>query len=150
LLTLASRNKVTIINVRPGLKASVAAAARVAHVWDGEQQRARFLRKILILSAGWVLTIMGAIITPMPIPIPLVGLLPLTAGLAILINNSRTMRRAIQRIRHRVRWLSYMLEHFAHRLPRKIAQILHRSHPAPIARKERIATRPPGEIGSDR
>jgi hypothetical protein len=108
------------------------------------------LRKILILSAGWVLTVIGAIVTPMPIPIPLVGLLPLTAGLAILINNSRTMRRAIQRIRHRVRWLSYMLEHFAHRLPRKIAQILHRSHPAPIVRKERIATRPPGEIGSDR
>jgi hypothetical protein len=106
------------------------------------------LRKIVLLTTGWVLTILGALITPMPIPIPLIGLLPLTAGLAILINNSRTMRRAIQRIRHRVRWLSYMLEHFAHRLPKKIAQTLHRSHPAPIVRKERIATRPPGEAES--
>ena len=46
--------------------------------------------------------------------------------------------RLIQRIRHRVRWFSYMMEHFAHRLPRTIARILHRSHPAPIVRKERI------------
>jgi hypothetical protein len=104
----------------------------------------RFLRRILILTAGWLLTIVGAILTPMPIPIPLIGLLPLTAGLAILINYSRPMRRAIQRVRHRVRWISYMLEHFAHRLPKKIAQILHRSHPASIVRQERINTRPPG------
>jgi hypothetical protein len=103
------------------------------------------LRRILILAAGWLLTLLGIVITPMPIPIPLIGLLPLAAGLAILINNSRTMRRAIQRIRHRVRWFSYMLEHFAHRLPKKIAQILHRSHPAPIVRKERIMTRLPGD-----
>jgi hypothetical protein len=38
-----------------------------------------------------------------------------------------------------------MIEHGAHRLPKKIKQILHRSHPAPIARHERIKTRPPGE-----
>jgi hypothetical protein len=103
------------------------------------------LRRVLILTAGWLLTLFGVLITPMPIPIPLIGLLPLTAGLAILINYSRTMRRVIQRIRHRVRWFSYMLEHFAHRLPKKIAQILHRSHPAPIVRKERIMTRIPGD-----
>ncbi|HEX4301428.1 MAG TPA: hypothetical protein VHZ78_01450 [Rhizomicrobium sp.] len=126
---------------------AVAAAAALAQVWLASNHEPD-LRKILILTAGWVLTILGAVITPMPIPIPLIGLLPLTAGLAILINNSRTMRRAIQRIRHRVRWLSYMLEHFAHRLPKKIAQTLHRSHPAPIARKERIATRPPGDAES--
>lgn len=87
------------------------------------------------------MTIIGIVVTPMPIPIPLIGLLPLGTGLALLINNSRTMRRAIQRARHRVRWFSYMLEHFAHRGPKAIGRILHRSHPAPIARKERIATR---------
>jgi hypothetical protein len=99
------------------------------------------MRKILILTAGWILTLLGVVITPMPIPIPLIGVLPLMAGLAILIHHSRTMRRAIQRVRHRVRWFSYMMEHFAHRLPRAIARILHRSHPAPIHRKERIAAR---------
>ena len=99
------------------------------------------MRKILYLTAGWILTLLGVIITPMPIPIPLIGILPLMAGLAILIRHSRTMRRAIQRARHRVRWFSYMMEHFAHRLPRTIAGILHRSHPGPIVRKERIATR---------
>jgi len=103
------------------------------------------VRRILILTAGWLLTLLGVLITPMPIPIPLIGLLPLAAGLAILINYSRTMRRVVQRVRHRVRWFSYMLEHFAHRLPKKIAQILHRSHPAPIVRKERIMTRVPGD-----
>ncbi len=101
------------------------------------------MRKILILAAGWVLTVIGALLTPMPIPIPLIGLLPLMAGLAILIHHSRTMRRAIQRVRHRVRWLSYMLEHFARRAPGKIGRIVHRSHPAAILRKQRIMTRPP-------
>jgi len=99
------------------------------------------LRKVLLLALGWLLTAIGAIITPMPIPIPLIGLLPLGAGLAILINNSRTMRRAIQRIRHRVRWFSYMLEHFTRRGPKAIGRILHRSHPASIQRKERIDAR---------
>lgn len=106
-----------------------------------QSANAKPLRKILILAAGWVLTVFGAILTVTPVPIPLIGLLPLTAGLAILIHHSRTMRRAIQRMRHRVRWFSYMLEHFAHRLPRTIARILHRSHPGPIVRKERIAAR---------
>ncbi len=57
------------------------------------------------------------------------------------------MRRAIQRIRHRVRWFSYMLEHFTHRGPKVIGRILHRSHPAPILRKERFDARgqPDGE-----
>lgn len=106
------------------------------------------MRKILILAAGWLLTLIGVVVTPMPIPIPLIGLLPLCAGLAILINHSRGMRRFVQRVRHRVRWFSFMLEHFAHRLPRKIAQILHRSHPAPIERRIRINTRPPADSES--
>jgi hypothetical protein len=53
-------------------------------------------------------------------------------------------------VRHRVRWISYMLEHFAHRAPKKIARILHRSHPAPIERHARIQSRPPSEIESKR
>jgi hypothetical protein len=105
------------------------------------------LRKILMLTLGWVLTVIGIVLTPAPIPIPLAGLLPLAAGLALLINYSRTMRRIVQRIRHRVRWLSYMIEHMAHRAPKKIGQILHRSRPHAIERKERIMTRPPeGEM----
>ena len=106
------------------------------------------MRKVLILTAGWLLTIVGVVLTPMPIPIPLIGVLPLMAGLAILINNSRAMRRVIQRVRHRVRWFSYMIEHMAHRLPKKISKILHRSHPAPIERRARIMTRPPAETES--
>ena len=100
------------------------------------------LRKYFMLTIGWVLTLVGIVVTPMPIPIPLIGLLPLMSGLAILINNSSAIRRIIQRARHRVRWISYMLEHMARRAPRKIAQILHRSHPAPIERHERIQARP--------
>ncbi len=99
------------------------------------------LRKYLILAAGWLLTIIGAVLTPMPIPIPLIGLLPLMAGLAILINHSRPMRRFIQRLRHRVRWFSHMIERFAHRLPDSIRLILARSHPASIERHARINTR---------
>jgi hypothetical protein len=103
------------------------------------------LRKYFMLTLGWVLTLVGIVVTPMPIPIPLIGLLPLMAGLAILINYSRTMRRLIQRARHRVRWVSYMIEHMAKRAPKKIAQILHRSHPASIERHARIQSRPTSE-----
>ena len=103
------------------------------------------MRKFLILAAGWVLTVFGAILTFTPVPIPLIGLLPFSAGLAILIHHSRAMRRVVQRVRHRVRWFSYMLEHFARRAPRRIGQILHRSHPAAIIRKHRITTRNDGE-----
>ena len=104
------------------------------------------LRKYFMLTVGWILTLVGVVVTPMPIPIPLIGLLPLMAGLAILINYSRTMRRIIQRVRHRVRWLSYMLEHFAHRAPKKIRAILARSHPKSIERHARIQSRPPADV----
>ena len=104
------------------------------------------LRKYFMLTVGWILTLVGIVVTPMPIPIPLIGLLPLMAGLAILINYSRTMRRIIQRVRHRVRWLSYMLEHFAHRAPKKIRAILARSHPRSIERRARIQSRPPSDV----
>ncbi|MEI9990862.1 MAG: hypothetical protein WDM86_12555 [Rhizomicrobium sp.] len=99
------------------------------------------MRKVLLLTLGWVLTIFGAVLCVTPVPVPLIGLLPLGAGLAFLIENSRTMRRAIQRMRHRVRWFSHMLEHFTHRGPKTLGRILHRSHPAPIARKERFDAR---------
>ena len=104
------------------------------------------MHKILMLTLGWILTIVGVVVTPMPIPIPLIGLLPLMAGLAILIHYSRRMRRLIQRARHRVRWLSYMLEHFAHRAPKKIRAILARSHPKSIERRARIQSRSPREV----
>ena len=99
------------------------------------------MRKVLYLTAGWILTLHTNINKQMTIHIQLINKLPLMAGLAILIRHSRTMRRAIQRARHRVRWFSFMMEHFAHRLPRTIARILHRSHPAPLVRKERIDMR---------
>jgi hypothetical protein len=51
-----------------------------------------------MLTLGWLLTVVGIILTPAPIPIPLAGLLPLAAGLAILINHSRTMRRSASAI----------------------------------------------------
>jgi hypothetical protein len=108
-----------------------------------------YLKKFFMLALGWVLTLVGIVVTPMPIPIPLIGILPFMAGLAILIHYSRTMRRVIQRVRHRVRWLSYMLEHFAHRAPTKIARILHRSHPRSIERHERLQARAPTDSESD-
>src|SRR5258708_18269458 len=63
------------------------------------------LRKFFMLALGWVLTLVGIVVTPMPIPIPLIGLLPLMAGPAILIHYSRPMRPFSQRLRHRVRLL---------------------------------------------
>lgn len=127
---------------------SVAVEALLPHLWRSGESVGSQLRKYFMLTLGWFLTILGIVLTPMPIPIPLIGILPFMAGLALLIHYSRNMRRFIQRVRHRVRWLSYMLEHFAHRAPKKIARILHRSHPAPIERHARIQGRPTSEIES--
>jgi hypothetical protein len=38
-----------------------------------------------------------------------------------------------------------MLEHFAHRAPKKIAAILARSHPRSIERHARLQSRPPSD-----
>jgi hypothetical protein len=50
------------------------------------------LERNILLLAGWTLVLAGAVTFPLPIPI---GLFLLTVGFAILIPNSRTLRRGV-------------------------------------------------------
>ena len=42
------------------------------------------MRKLLLMTVGWCLVAIGIVLTPAPVPIPLIGVLPLLVGCAIL------------------------------------------------------------------
>jgi hypothetical protein len=93
------------------------------------------------LGIGWVLVVVGIVLLPAPIPIPLIGILPLLTGLAILTTHSKNMRRRLQYIRHRFDWLSRLFDSFAHRVPLMVKSMIHRTRPHAIHRHARIQAR---------
>jgi hypothetical protein len=93
------------------------------------------------LGIGWVLVVAGIVLLPAPIPIPLIGILPLLTGLAILTTHSKNMRRRLQYIRHRFDWLSRLFDSFAHRVPLMVKSMIHRTRPHAIHRHARIQAR---------
>jgi hypothetical protein len=87
------------------------------------------MKKFFILVAGWVLTIVGAILSPVPMPVPFplpIGITLFLVGCAILTTHSKTFRRGVQYIRHHNRWLSRGLEIIAKRTPEIMDKSLHR------------------------
>jgi hypothetical protein len=93
--------------------------------------------RILYLIAGWSLVVIGIPLTFAPVPIPLIGVLPVLTGLAILTTHSKAVRRALQFARHRYRWISHVLERFRHRGPHGVKRMVRRTHPAAIHRHKR-------------
>lgn len=93
------------------------------------------------LGIGWVLVVVGIVLLPAPIPIPLIGILPVLTGLAILTTHSKNMRRRLQYIRHRFDWLSRLFDSFAHRVPLMVKSMIHRTRPHAIHRHARIQAR---------
>lgn len=71
------------------------------------------MKKYLILVGAWIMTIIGAILTPIPMPLPFpfpIGITMLLVGCAILTTHSKSFRRAVQYVRHHNAWLSRGLE----------------------------------------
>jgi hypothetical protein len=71
------------------------------------------MKKFLILVLGWILTVVGAILTPVPLPLPVpfpIGITMLLVGCSILTTHSKPFRRGVQYIRHHNGWLSRGLE----------------------------------------
>jgi hypothetical protein len=88
-----------------------------------------------------VLVVAGIVLLPAPIPIPLIGIMPLLTGLAILTTHSKNMRRRLQYLRHRFEWLSRLFDRLAHRVPLMVKSMIHRTRPHAIHRHTRIQAR---------
>jgi hypothetical protein len=101
----------------------------------------RVLRRILLISLGFFLTALGLLLTVLPIPVPLIGVMPFVAGCIVLSANSRTARRFVQQARHRSARFSKMLEDVARRAPKSWRHILRRTRPDVLARALKMAAR---------
>jgi len=99
------------------------------------------VQKTFWLVIGWVLVIAGVVLLPAPIPVPLVGMMPLLSGLAILTTHSKSMRRRLQYIRHKFDWLSRLFDRFAHRVPLMVKSMIHRTRPHALHRHARMQAR---------
>ena len=51
------------------------------------------VQKTFWLAIGWTLVVVGIVLLPAPLPVPLIGMMPLLTGLAILTTHSKSMRR---------------------------------------------------------
>ena len=96
------------------------------------------MRKLIILTGGWGLLGAGTVLVLTPVPIPLVGTLPMLAGAAILSANSKLFRRRLQGLRHRFAFLSHWLERFVHRAPKMVKVMIHRTRPHALHRHARL------------
>lgn len=93
-----------------------------------------------MITLGWFLVVVGAIMTPLPPPFAF-GIVILTIGLSILSAYSKGMRRCIQSTRYRYRRLSNAIEEVSPRLPRFVADAIRQTNPASLARLKRQQTR---------
>jgi hypothetical protein len=96
------------------------------------------MRRAFYLVVGWALLIGGLIITPMPIPIPLIGIVPVLVGCAILSQHSKVFRRFLQYLRHRYEWVSKRLEGVGHRMPQMVKHMIRRTNPIAHVRLARM------------
>jgi hypothetical protein len=96
------------------------------------------MRKLIVVTGGWGLLAAGSVLLFTPLPIPLLGVLPLLTGCAILSANSKPFRRRVQSLRHRFAFLSHWLERFLLRAPRIVKVMIRRTRPHAIQRLARL------------
>ena len=101
----------------------------------------RLVRKLTVLVTGWCLLIGGAVLCLTPVPIPLIGVLPLLVGCALLSRHSKRFRRRVQRLRHRFEFFSKWLERFVHRAPKLVKVMIRRTRPHALHRHARLQRR---------
>jgi hypothetical protein len=102
------------------------------------------MRRIFFVGLGWTLIVIGVVVTPMPIPIPMIGLGPLLIGCAILTAHSKSFRRGLQRVRLRFAWLSRQFDMFTERGPIAVRHMVRRTRPMVIMRHARMRARRKG------
>lgn len=100
------------------------------------------MKKMLIVAGAWIVTIVGAFLTPIPLPLPFpVGITMFLVGCAILTTHSKTFRRGLQYLRHRWAWLSHALEAIPERAPSRIRTMIRLTRPLAFGRHARMRAR---------
>jgi len=100
------------------------------------------MKKFLILAGGWVVTVVGAILTPIPLPLPFpLGIMMFLVGCAILTTHSKMFRRWMQHLRHRNSWLSHGLEKLTKRAPNRVKTMVELTRPVALGRHARMRAR---------
>jgi hypothetical protein len=79
------------------------------------------------LVGGWILLVVGLIVTPLPIP---VGLIMTLLGLALLVGESLLIRRLICRFRARNPRFCERLKTIRHRSPGLVRRLIELTDPA--------------------
>ncbi len=72
------------------------------------------IRSYSLLVLGWILVLVGIIITPLPVPF---GLMLVGVGLYLLTRESKVMRRQVARMRHSSPGFSSVLRYVGRRVP---------------------------------
>ena len=104
------------------------------------------MKKTLVLAGGWLLTIVGALLTPIPLPLPFpLGIMIFLVGCAILTTHSKAFRRWVQHLRHNNGWLSRGLEFVTRRAPASVKTMEISTRPVAISRRARMRARRIGE-----
>jgi hypothetical protein len=100
--------------------------------------RKSVVHRVFWMTFGWVLVVIGLVLLPAPIPVPLIGIMPLLVGLAILTTHSKPVRRRLQYARHKFDWLSRAFDRFAHRMPQMVKHMIRRTNPIAHVRLARM------------
>lgn len=98
------------------------------------RRRRHPVARMVSVSAGWVLLVVGIIITPTPVPI---GLMLVAVAVFLLARDSHLARRGIRALRRRYPAVDRSLTQVSPRLPRTMRTVLRRT--APLA--SRLAAR---------
>ncbi|HEX4295225.1 MAG TPA: hypothetical protein VHZ29_13910 [Rhizomicrobium sp.] len=99
------------------------------------------MRRIFFVGLGWTLVVIGAVVMPMPLPIPMIGFGPILIGCAILTAHSKSFRRGLMAVRLRFGWLSRHFDAFLHRGPQAIRHMVRRTRPVVLMRHARMRAR---------
>jgi len=97
------------------------------------------MKKILIVSGGWVVFGSGVVLLPVPLPLPFpAGPVLILIGSAMLTPHSKTFRRGVQHVRHRYGWLSRGMDKVACKAPGSVKAMMARTSPVALERRARL------------
>lgn len=97
------------------------------------------MRRVFLLSSGWIVLGAGVLLLPLPVPMPIpVAFVLMMSGTTILSAHSRRFRHGVQYARYRYDWLSRSFEAMGLRAPESVKKMVRLTHPGAIERHARL------------